>query len=91
MPIRIVQRLEALDDQLDAMKRAYAESCPEVRAQPGVLEFELYESIERPGQFVVLQRYADEQALANHGNLVVHRGLQLDSVRRITARERRDE
>jgi quinol monooxygenase YgiN len=90
MSIRRVLYIEALPGKVEQIKTAYAESCPEVRVQPGCLEYELYQSIERPDQFALLERWADEQAMANHGNLVVHRGLDLDTVRRIVSIDRHD-
>jgi quinol monooxygenase YgiN len=91
MAIRPVVYMEALPGKVEAMKAAMAHSYPEVRVQPGVLEFGLYQDIERPGRFVSVERYADATALANHGNLVVVQGLDPDTVRRITKTERYEE
>lgn len=36
------------------------------RAEPGVLEYGLHESVETPSTFVMIERYADEDAFGAH-------------------------
>ena len=66
MAIRLVVTLEAFPGNRDAMFSAYQKRCPSVREQPGCIEFELFQNIENPDQFVLVEGWADDQALAVH-------------------------
>jgi quinol monooxygenase YgiN len=67
MALRLAVFLEALPGKREEMVAAYAKRCPRVRQEPGCLEFELYQNIENPDRFTLLERWVDADALAAHG------------------------
>ena len=66
MAIRFVVYIEALSGHRDDVIASSAKRGRVVREQPGCQEFETYQSIERPDRFVLLEKWADEQALRAH-------------------------
>ncbi len=67
MSLRLVVFLEALPGKRDEMLAAYTLRCANVRQEPGCLEFEMYQNIEDPDRFTLLERWVDADALAVHG------------------------
>ena len=88
MAIRLVVSLEALPGNRDAVLAAYRIRCPSVKEQPGCLEFEMFQSIENPDQFVLVEGWTDDQALAVHVALPPKPGVDPQSLRRQTRAER---
>lgn len=64
--IRLVVYIEALPGHSDDVVASAAKRAPVVREQPGCHEFETYQSVERPNRFVLLEKWADDQALRDH-------------------------
>ena len=88
MAVRLVIEIEALDGMREKFRQTYVTLCPEVRKEPGCIEYEMHQSLERPDNFVMLERWADEEALATHFALLQTRGLGLDNLRRYVSMER---
>ena len=81
MAIRLIVAIEAVPGKRQAMIATYASLCPSVREEPGCQQHELYQSIEHQDRFVLLERWADQEALTVHGQRLRERGLDLDSLR----------
>ena len=91
MSLRLIVSLEALPGKRDQMVATYAELCPLVRQEPGCLGFEMFQDIERPDRFVLLERWSSKLALTAHGKLLRGRGLDLTSLRQTVGVERWEE
>lgn len=46
--------------------RLHRHASQSLAAEPGCLRFDIYESTEQAGLFLLMEEYADEQALATH-------------------------
>lgn len=88
MAIRLVVYMEALPGREDDVVATYGRLAPSVREEQGCIEFELHRSIERPGNFVLLERWLDQESLSEHGRLLRERNLDLASIRSITKTDR---
>ncbi len=60
--IRVYVRPEAIE----AFERATVENQQGSMREPGVLRFDVLRSAERPGEYLLYEAYADEQATADH-------------------------
>ena len=50
-------------EEFGRVLRNFAEHC---RAEPGCLSYEIFQSVDRPGRFVSIEKYADAEAFAAH-------------------------
>ena len=66
MGIRLVVSLEALPGKLELLLAQSAERAKEVREQPGCIEFSFFQDIENPDRLVLLEKWADQEALETH-------------------------
>jgi quinol monooxygenase YgiN len=60
----VVATITPLPDQMDAVREAILAAVPAVHAEPGC---ELYALHEGDGEFVMVERWADAEALRVHG------------------------
>ncbi|MDX2238256.1 MAG: putative quinol monooxygenase [Hyphomonadaceae bacterium] len=64
----IVARMKVKADQIEAFKAVFKDLAAQVRAnEPGNTLYELFQTKDDPTQFVVMEKYVDEAALAAHG------------------------
>ena len=82
--------MEALPGKREEVKAAYASASPIFRKESGCQEFEVFESIEHPGHYVMMERWANQAALDGHRNSMDAKGLlvKFAQLRRLTYRER---
>lgn len=68
--IAVIARLTVREDKIEEFKAAAAEMVAAVREHEAgkALEYSLCQSTSNPGEFVFIERYVDEAALAEHGN-----------------------
>lgn len=52
-----------------ALKTAFLQLIPQVRAEAACQLYELYESTEHPDQFIMHERWGDEAGLAAHADM----------------------
>jgi quinol monooxygenase YgiN len=52
-----------------ALKKAFLDLIPQVRAEAACQLYELYESLEHPDQFIMHERWDDEAGLTAHANM----------------------
>ena len=69
MPLRLVVSMQPVPGKRQEMIEAYTSFCPEVQQEPGCQQFEMYQNIAFPDQFVLLERWADQEALTAHSHL----------------------
>ena len=69
MPLRLVVSMQAVPGKRQEMIEAYTSFCPEVQQEPGCQQFEMYQNIALPDQFVLLERWADQESLTAHSHL----------------------
>ena len=87
MTIRLVVYMETFEGQRENAKASSAQRAPIVREQPGCEEFAMYQSIERPDRFVLLEKWRDQKALEDHW-LTIQRPANTPPTRRIVEMER---
>ena len=83
MAVRLVVSMKALPGKRQEMIEAYTSFCPEVQQEPGCQQFEMYQNIELPDQFVLLERWADQESLTAHGQLTQDRRAAMASLRTV--------
>jgi len=66
MPLRLVVPMEAAEGKRDELIESFHIRSQEARQENGCEEYELYQSTERPDQLVLLERWADQEALDAH-------------------------
>ena len=81
MAIRIVVPMEAASGKRDELIGVFRTRAPKVRQESGCEEFELYQSTERPDQLILLELWADEDALKAHSELNKQRVNNVNSLR----------
>jgi quinol monooxygenase YgiN len=64
--VTIIVRYESKPGVADAIASALGKLIAPTRREPGCLQFVVYRCQEEPGQFVIYEQYADEDALAAH-------------------------
>ncbi len=64
--LTIIVRYEAKPGAEDAIASALGKLIAPTRREPGCLQFVVYRSQEEPGQFVIYEQYADDDAVAAH-------------------------
>ena len=66
--INLIVLIEVLPGKSQAQVEAYNELLPVVLAEPGCLQYELKEVAGSDVDFVLIEKWASEEALARHGN-----------------------
>jgi quinol monooxygenase YgiN len=69
MPLRLIISLNAAPGKGAEFAEAFAGRCREVMAEPGCLQFEIFQSALDPDRFTLLELWEDEAALAEHGKM----------------------
>lgn len=64
--VRIVAVWHAAPGQADEVRAILRELAVRTRAEPGCLQFDPLEDRERPGEFVLVERYAGAAGRAHH-------------------------
>ena len=65
----IIAEATALPGKRDELKRAFDRLVPKSRAEEGVSTFRLHEDRDRPGRFVLYERFRDQSAIDLHVTL----------------------
>ena len=87
--ITIVARWQPVEGKLDEVLAIVAEMRPRSLAEPGCLGYEVYRGVDQPHQLLLLEHYADAEALeahrqsAHYQTLVVGRALPLLAARQV--------
>ncbi len=81
MAVRLVIPMESAPGKRDELIEAFRTLSPQVREEDGCQWYELYQSVERPDQLVLLELWADEGALEVHSERNRQRGLNLGQLR----------
>ena len=66
MSLRLVVPMEAAEGKRDELIGSFRIRSQEARQENGCEEYELYQSTERPDQLVLIERWADQEALDAH-------------------------
>ncbi|ABE30278.1 antibiotic biosynthesis monooxygenase family protein [Paraburkholderia xenovorans LB400] len=59
----------------DAVEQALQAAVPAVRAEPGCIQYDLHRDQSKPGRFVMIEQWSNEQALKAHGEAEAFRKL----------------
>ena len=65
----IIAEATALPGKRDELRRAFDRLVPKSRAEEGVSTFRLHEDRDRPGRFVLYERFRDQSAIDLHVTL----------------------
>jgi quinol monooxygenase YgiN len=80
---------EAKPDEVDALVGIINKFLPQAQAEPGVLAFQIHQSLEDPTKFFFYEVFKDEAAFAAHGQAPHFKSLILEqAVPRLAKRER---
>jgi quinol monooxygenase YgiN len=88
MAVRIIVSMTAAASKREALMAAFRDLCPSVQQEPGCQQYEFYQSLQGPDQFVLLERWDDEETLRVHSERMRERNLNLDALRAHRAVER---
>ena len=81
MTVRLIVGMKAAVGKREDLVATFASLCPSVREEPGCQQYELYQSTERPDQFVLLERWFDQDTLTVHSQRLRERGVDMTSLR----------
>ena len=80
---------EAKPGEVDALVDIIGKFLPQAQAEPGVLAFQIHQSLEDPAQFMFYEVFKDEAAFAEHGQAAHFKTLILgQALPRLAKRER---
>jgi quinol monooxygenase YgiN len=80
---------EARPDEVDALVGIIRKFLPQAQAEPGVLAFQIHQSLEDPTKFFFYEVFKDEAAFAEHSQAPHFKTLILEqAVPRLAKRER---
>lgn len=80
---------EAKPGEVDALVGIIRRFLPQAQAEPGVLAFQIHQSLEDPAQFMFYEVFKDEAAFAEHGQTSHFKSLILEqAVPRLARRVR---
>src|ERR1700761_6539985 len=65
----IIAEATALPGKRDDLRRAFDRLVPKSRAEEGVSTFRLHEDRDRPGRFLLYERFRDQDAIDTHVTL----------------------
>ena len=66
--ITVVAVLEAQEGKEEEMETALMAMIPKVRSEEGTLSYVLHRAQNKPGKFLVYEKYEDEEAFAHHSS-----------------------
>src|SRR5437660_12515792 len=89
MAVRLVVSINAAPGKGAEFAKAFKPRCELSRTDPGCQQFELFQSIENPDEFALLELWDSPEALANHAKLQAARPPLPDGLRQ-GAGERED-
>jgi quinol monooxygenase YgiN len=69
MSIRLVVSINAAPGKGGELAQAYKARCGEIMKEPGCEQFEVFQSVVNPDRLTLLERWADEAALAVHAKV----------------------
>jgi len=69
MAVRLIINITATPGKGGELAAAYRERCLDVQKEPGCIQFELFQSALDPDNLVILEHWADEEALAVHSEV----------------------
>jgi quinol monooxygenase YgiN len=81
MAVRIIVSMTAATGKREALMAAFRDLCPTVQQEPGCQQYEFYQSLQEPDQFVLLERWDNEATLRVHIERMQERNLNLDALR----------
>ena len=76
--------IEANEGMGSELAESYAKRCPAIREEPGCIQFEFYQSVDRPDFFILHEEWADEAALDAHRLLAQKQGVDNSQLRKGT-------
>ena len=76
--------IEANEGMGSELAESYAKRCPAIREEPGCIQFEFYQSVDRPDFFILHEEWADESALDAHRLLAKKQGVDNSHLRKST-------
>jgi quinol monooxygenase YgiN len=80
---------EAKPGEVDALVDIIRKFLPQAQAEPGVLAFQIHQSLEDPTKFFFYEVFKDEAAFAEHGQAPHFKSLILEqALPRLAKRER---
>jgi quinol monooxygenase YgiN len=80
---------EAKPGEVDALVGIIKKFLPQAQAEPGVLAFQIHQSLEDPTKFFFYEVFKDEAAFAEHGQAPHFKSLILEqALPRLAKRER---
>lgn len=80
---------EAKPGEVDTLVGLIRKFLPHAQAEPGVLAFQIHQSLENPARFFFYEVFRDEAAFAEHGQSAHFKTLILEqAVPRLAKRER---
>src|SRR6187401_2961991 len=80
---------EARPEEVDALVAIIRKFLPQAQAEPGVLAFQIHQSLTEPTKFFFYEVFKDEAAFAEHSNAPHFKSLILEqAVPRLAKRER---
>lgn len=71
----IVAVITAEPAHAEAVEQALQAAVPAVRTEPGCVQYDLHRDQSKPGRFVMIEQWHDEQALKAHGEAEAFRKL----------------
>ncbi|PLY99947.1 antibiotic biosynthesis monooxygenase [Burkholderia sp. WAC0059] len=71
----IVAVITAEPAHSDAVEHALQAAVTAVRTEPGCIQYDLHRDQSKPGRFVMIEQWSDEQALKTHGEAEAFRKL----------------
>lgn len=69
MSLRLVVSITAAPGKGSELAQAYKARCVEIAKEPGCEQFEVFQSVVNPDRLVLLERWADQAALAVHAKV----------------------
>jgi quinol monooxygenase YgiN len=69
MAVRLIINITAASGKGGELAAVYRERCLDVQKEPGCVQFEVFQSTVDPDKLVLLEHWADEQALAVHSEV----------------------
>jgi quinol monooxygenase YgiN len=69
MAVRLIINITAASGKGGELAAAYRDRCLDVQKEPGCVQFELFQSTLDPDKLVILEHWADEEALATHAEV----------------------
>ncbi|HEX3245384.1 MAG TPA: antibiotic biosynthesis monooxygenase [Chloroflexota bacterium] len=69
MAVRLIINITAAPGKGDELAAVYRERCLDIQKEPGCVQFEVFQSTVAPDRLVLLEHWADDQALAVHSEV----------------------